>query len=502
MALLSMVSAMSNNIKIYAKKYQIVINLGLFLFALAFLLLMKPLVDPQASMDATYYYVMTDQLEKGAGFEEPFIWHHLNKYEKLVHPTDYWMPFGTILFYFARLVFGRSNEVWLNILIWSFLSVAIFNFCLQITKNYFASLVSFMVLAFAGKYLYCILTTDNMVIYACLGFIFFRLLGSQKDRSAYLGVISGLITLTRIEGHIFAFFAFIFQGLKTRNLRSILLMLLLFVVTLSPWLIRNKIALGDCWPLNSQGLFIRHYNEIFYEDFVGNLEHYLGLGYKTIIKQKLAGLWISLLQIFAVPGIFFYYPLWFLGLIVIWNKDGKYFSFLLVVFWLLCGLLFTIQAARGTTMHISTFFLPHFAAITGIGLDYLNRQKKLKRRFYYGIGIFVIFWSLSFSIISCIKQGKEYDSDNNPYKECFKKVVIPKNETVVSTYPIYTYHHEGCSGVISFKKTGPEFLAEKYKCNYILMDDRLNVEVLPNPKDWLKIYEKPPINLYKRKKPF
>ncbi len=473
--------------------------IGLFIFSFSFLFLMKPYVDPQASMDATYYHVMADQLEKGKGFEEPFIWHHLTKFEELIHPTDYWMPLGIVLFYLARIAGGVSAEVILNILIWSFLAVSIFRYCFKLTQNYFASFVSFCIFAFAGKYLYCLLTTDNFAFYAALGYLLLRILGSEKAHSVPLGIICGLIALTRIEGHIFSFFAIIFHWFKTRDMKKVFIVILLFLLTISPWVIRNKTVLDSYWPMKSQVLLMRNYEEIFYEDFEATLSHYLGLGKLEIFRQKVVGLWSSLVQLIAVPAIFLFIPLWLVGLIPIWKREGRFFTFLLFLFWLLCGLVFTLQGVRGTTMHISAFFLPHMALITGVGLDYLNKIKRLKKSVYLGTGIFIILWTITFSLISFNKQSKEYDDDNQPYKDLFKMVSIPQDEKIVSTYPIYVYNLNKNPGVISFRKTGPELLADRYDCTYILMDERLDIKVIPNELKWEKIYSRYPINLYRRK---
>ncbi len=477
----------------------LVLQIGLFILCVSFLMLAQKYVEPQASMDSAYYHILTDQLEKGNGFVEPFVWHHLNKYDSVSHPVDYWMPLGILAYFIARVVGGVPAEIGLNIFLWALLSVLVFRQVNKLTNNLFASIVAFFVFAFAGKFLFYLLTTDNIVFYAFLGFALISALSRNDDNPLSTGILAGMITLTRIEGIIFAFFAFLIEVSKTKKAKTGLLFVIAFALVILPWAVRNKITLDRWWPSNTKALFLRDYSELFSEEYPGTIQHFLGLGGKEILKQKFQGLWNSLLNFVAVPAFFIFYPLWILGLIRIWKGAGKVFSFFITLFWLLCGILFTHQGIKGTSMHISAFFLPHMAIITGVGFDFLIKEKKLGKKLTYSLGILIVLWALGFSIVSVNKLGKRYEGDNGPYKKLFSKCTLPEDAKIVSVYPIYVYYLSGIQGVISVLPKGPESLARKFSCNYILTDKRVKIEKLPDEGSWTEIASNTELTLYKKK---
>ena len=471
----------------------------LFFISFGILFLTSNFVDPQASMDSCYYHILTDQLEKGEGFVEPFVWQHLRKYDSVVHPTDYWMPLGTIAYYFARILGGENAEVILNIVLWSVLSVFVFIRTFSISKCWVCSIVSFLIFTFSGRYTFYLLTTDNIAIYAFIGYWFLFFAAKTEANPKLMGFISAIATLTRIEGIIFSCLALVIELLKSRTLRTFLLFTFVFVIVISPWAIRNKLSLNEWWPSNSKALYLREYGDIFNENFPGTFESFCKLGIKAIAMQKLKGLWNSFLNLIAAPAIFILYPLWILGIKKLWKNEGKVFTFYLTVFWFLCGALFTHQGIKGTSMHIGAFFYPHVAIITGLGLFYCKTEKKISAKKLKLIGTFLGLWAITFSFISIYSLTKRYDADNNPYKDLFEKVKIPSNECIISVVPIYVYYLTGVPGVISVMADGPERMVQKYNCNYVLTDERVKIDKPINVDQWNLIASNSLLTLYQRK---
>ncbi|MDD2998052.1 MAG: hypothetical protein PHV05_03250 [Candidatus Riflebacteria bacterium] len=479
------------------------IKTGLFLATVGFLIIIAFHVDPHASMDAAYYHVMVDQLEQEKGFAEPVIWHNLNKYDDLEHPIDYWMPLGIVLYYLARLTMGIAGEVWLNIFIWAFLAVIIYSKVLTLTKSRFCALVAFLAHIFCGRNIFYVLTTDNMAFSAILGYFYFNSLGNKDSKWYLTAIIGGLIALLRIGGVIFAAMGGIFEFYKTRRLRVLFLYSCLVLVILSPWIIRNIQVLNTPWPSNTKAIFLRNYGDFFNEEFKGTLEDYLVLGYKEIISQKLKGLRISLLNLVLLPAHFLFFPVWFPGLIAFWRRGNKGFTlFFVIFFWLLCGLAFTHQSEKGTALHISAFFYPAYAILTGMGLSALLESSSARRKkLYYFIGVSMVLWGMCVSYLSTRGIALQYSEDNAPYIQLFKEFPPASTDLIVSPYPLYVYYLTGCKGVVASKHTskGPGAMADKYACNLIVTSTKnMHVEK-PDPQSWQTIASHSLLVLYQRR---
>ena len=66
-------------------------------------------VDDLFSDDAYYYAVGAQQLYKGQGFTEPFVWNYLDPPETVPHPGfSYWMPLASILGWLGLGLLGDS----------------------------------------------------------------------------------------------------------------------------------------------------------------------------------------------------------------------------------------------------------------------------------------------------------------------------------------------------------------------------------------------------------
>lgn len=438
-------------------------------------------VDPQASMDSAFYHIMVNQLGEGKGFSVPIIWHHLRNYKQIIHPMDYWMPFGIIYYYLARIIGGVNFEITFNILIWSMLSVFIFFDTYKITRNALSSFVAYFTFVFCGKQMYYCLTTDNNAFYALLGYLLIKAMADKKQNVLITGLVGGLMTLTRIEGSIFAFLGALWQAHKSGKLKTFFMIVGIVLIVVSPWMIRNKQVLNTWWPSNSKALFLTSYDDIFDANFKGSPKEYFNKGIKWILKSKFDGFKGALTGLIAVPGMLVFYPFWILGIISLWKKEGKVFGFLMSVFLALCTLVFTYQSTKGTALHISSAFIPHISIILGSGLNFLFEEKKIRRSIQVFTCSIIILWAIVFTYNSLCYLKVNYENDNIPYKQLFSKYKIPSNEGIVSFYPIYVYFLNRNSGVMvsGMEKDSPGQIAKKYNCKYILTDSRAFLDVTP-----------------------
>ncbi|EKD81481.1 MAG: hypothetical protein ACD_39C01787G0003 [uncultured bacterium] len=482
-------------------KVNLVILFGLFLAAFSFLGIASLHVPPQASLDSAYYHIMVDQLEKGAGFTEPFIWHFLNDYQTIEHPMDYWMPLGIVFYYLVRLGFGASAEVWANIFIWSLLSVFVFVEVAKVTGKRYVAAFAFLTMLFSGRFLFYVLTTDNIAFYALFGFIFFKQLGSKKSRWYFTSIAGGLAALMRIEGLLIAIWGGLFEFHKARTLKTLIGYFIVLVLVLSPWMIRNYRVLSDLWPSNSKALFLQEYNDMFRRDVQLNPEHYFSMGGKAIFNQKLQGIWRSLLDFVAAPGLMVMYPLWLAGLLVLWKSSGRYFVLLLTFFLLFCGLVVPVQIAKGSAFHISAFFFPFFTVFGGAGLGYVQDHYRMTAKSCVVIILLVTVWSVCATFYSSVLLVNQYAFENAPYESMLARLSFAVHK-IVSVAPIKVYLESGAPGVIgsSVDQWEPFRLADDYSCDAIIIDKRAtDYQPLPENIKWQEVASDTYLNVYFRK---
>ena len=487
--------------RLSANTVNLVILSGLFIVSLSFLGIVSLHIPPQASLDAAYYHIMADQLEKGAGFTEPFIWHFLNDYQTIEHPMDYWMPLGIVFYYLARLGFGTAAEVWVNIFVWALLSVLVFVEVAKVTGKRYVAIFGFFSMLFSGRFLFYVLTTDNIAFYALFGFVFFKQLGSQNSRWFFTSIAGGLAALMRIEGLLIALMGGLFEFHKARTLKTIIGYFIVLVLVLSPWMIRNYNVLSDIWPSNSKALFLQEYNDMFRRDVKLNPEHYFSMGFKAILNQKLQGIWRSILDFVAAPGLLVMYPFWLAGLIVLWKSSGRYFVALLIFFIMFCGLVVPVQIEKGSAFHISAFFFPFFTVLAGVGLGYLRDHYRMRARLCVVLILLVTAWSMFATYYSTVSLLAQYAFENAPYESMLARLSFA-GLRVVSVAPIKVYLESGASGVISSSvdPNEPIRLADDYSCDAIIVDKRAtDYRPLPPSADWQKVASDTYLNVFYRK---
>ncbi|NCB40118.1 MAG: hypothetical protein EOM80_15265, partial [Erysipelotrichia bacterium] len=290
-----------------------ILKISLLFFAGAFLLCASTHIDPQASLDASYYKILAQQLDAGKGFKEPFIWQHLNDYQHIEHEIDYWMPLGIIIYHIAFKIFGDSGGIGLNILIWAVLCVLVYSDVYKQTTSRFSALIAFITLLFGGRIIFFLLTTDNIAFYGLLGYLLFKTVDKIRFSWPAAGVISGIAALTRIDGLIITAISGILVYLRTRSLKTLLAFVAIVLLIVMPWMIRNKISTGIFWQSNYKAIFMTDYEDFFRPEFSGSLKNYFRQGLKTIIFQKFDGLKASFFDFFVIPAFFIFIPLWLAG---------------------------------------------------------------------------------------------------------------------------------------------------------------------------------------------
>ncbi len=188
-------------------------------------------------MDADYYFAGGLQIAQGKGFSEEILWNYLDDPVGLPHPSHgYWMPMVSILAAAGMVLTGQANFATARLgLIVAAAAIppitGALSWKLSGRKN--NAWLAAILACLPAFYLPFLPTTDAFGVNMLLGGVFFLVLPSadksnQSDRSIMLrsfllGLIAGLMHLTRADGVLWVLVALLavsFLVLDGRNRSS------------------------------------------------------------------------------------------------------------------------------------------------------------------------------------------------------------------------------------------------------------------------------------------
>lgn len=365
----------------------------IFIIGLLVRIVVAALQQSPGFMDAEYYFIGGRHLAQGEGFTEQIIWNYLGDPSGIPQPShSYWMPLTSILASIGMIVFQNQSFAAAQIifvLIASLFPPLTAYLCYQLTQSRRSALLAGGLAILPAFYMPFITVSDTFGIYAVLGAVFFILLSEPFASKRFLtpfllGLISGLMHLSRADGIMWLGFAIISvlfylapknQNTKTKLqaiINGCLLVIGGYLAIMTPWFLRNIQTFGSPMaPGGSRALWIIDYNELFiYPGSLLSLERWLAAGFETILQARIWALKINLQRSIAEQGLIFLTPLIFFGL---W-KLRRDFRIQIGVFIWLCTFtvmtfIFPYQGARGGFFHSATALLPLFWTAAAIGLN-------------------------------------------------------------------------------------------------------------------------------------
>jgi len=439
---------------------------------------------------------MAKSLLRGEGFNEPFIWHRLNNYDQVVHPIDYWMPGGILLYSMAIFFMGETGGVALNIILWSILCLMAFADVYATTKSYMSAFLAYMFFLAAGRMIFFLLTTDNIAFYAAIGYMFFHSLDSDSHLPVKTGIVMGLAILTRIDGMIFSLLSIPVVFYKTRSFKLVVGFIITVLIVILPWVLRNSLVLGRYWPSNIKSLLISEYEDIFNQEFSGSVETFARQGIYTILVQRLAGVCRAFVDFVVIPSEFVFLPFWLAGLVVMRKQRALLFVYYLILILFISGIFFPFQSQKGTSMHISSFFFPFWAYLVGVGFNAFMQLKRARRWFCIAVMIACLAWIVNITYSSVQNYSLRYDTAKNKYQVLFRQYKPAVDQIVVSRNPVFVYELTMCRGVVWSKNCvlDPFKTAEKFGANYIVAGNQLVDRIA----SWTSVASSDELFLYRR----
>lgn len=475
-------------------------------------------------MDADSYYAGGRQLATGHGFSELYLWNYLDNPTGLPHPSNaYWMPLASLLAAAGAALFGASSWTAARVgflviaaalppltaaLAWSF------------TSRRELALTSGLLAVFPAFYLPFLPVTDTFGIYMLLGGLFFLIIslyfGNNTPKawlvsSFLLGIISGLMHLTRADGLLWLFLALtaIFFFRKPGKSRAFILLSLLLVFSgylliIGPWFARNVSEFGTpLAPGGSKMLWLTSYNQLFaYPASQISLAAWWHSGFAAIFKARAWSLGMNLASTLTVQGEVILLPLIGIGLWYLRKDRRVQLAFLA---WLLTfGVMtvaFPFAGARGGYFHSGAALQTVWWALSPLGLERVIEWGRRKRGWNgnQARGVFraalvvlaivltaIIFWS---RVIGG-KGGQAWGRENATYSLISKYLVsqgaVCEDIVMVANPPGFTLESGNPAIAIPDGNIDTLFtVAQKYKAIYLVLEkDSV-------PAGLLQVYENP-----------
>ncbi len=341
-------------------------------------------------LDSDYYYAGGIQLATGKGFTEPYLWNFLDNTTALPHPShSYWMPLASIISALGMWLTGQTTYASARlffILIAAFIPPLTAALAYTFSQRRDFAIASGVLAIFSVYHAPFVGVTDNFSLFMLFGglyFLFATQLIQDPARTRnwfFLGILAGLMTLSRSDGLLWLGITFLFAlrptPQATRNLqlvtRNSFLSLLGFLLIMSPWYARNINVYGSIMaPGGSRALWLANYDQTFiYPPTALNMQSFLALGWDHIIKDRLWAMNMNLQSGFAAHGGIILFPFIVAGIIYYWKDERvKLVSLAWLILFFVMTFLFPFAGARGAFFHAGAALQPMWWSLAPLGLE-------------------------------------------------------------------------------------------------------------------------------------
>jgi 4-amino-4-deoxy-L-arabinose transferase-like glycosyltransferase len=352
-----------------------------------------------AYSDAYYYYGVALRLVEGKGLTEASMFTYLSNAPTFPAPGNlYWMPMPTLIAAVGMLLFGHNYDAAQLGFIPLHAGIAVIAYWIgwRMTKTRKIAWGAGLLALFSVHYPPYLITTGTLGPYGFIGGLCLLMIGIgvepiiQDDQTTkpqtdgrwwfFAGMLSGLGYLTRSDGMILVGvigLAILFRRISWRfKAQHIALAAVGCLLVISPWLIRNKIAIGSFFPSGTfQVVFMRDYTEMWNYPPVISAQDFFASGLNNIIASRTQVLFSKepsglVWQFLDWEGFLILMPLMLWGL---WRnrKSPLLRGFMLYALFmhLILFVLFPLPAYRGSVFHSSAATMPFWATLAVLGMD-------------------------------------------------------------------------------------------------------------------------------------
>ncbi len=363
--------------------------LFLFFFGLVVTSVISYFEPHPGYLDADYYYAGGIQLATGKGFNEPYLWNYLDGVSSLPHPShSYWAPLSSIIAALGMRLTGQINFTSARlffILIAAIVPPLTAALAYTFSQRRDLAIASGALAIFSVYHAPFVGVTDNFSPFMLFGGLYFLVAtqliqGKDSNRNwLFLGILSGLMTLSRSDGLLWLALTFLFALWRNRknslfifHPSSFILALLGFLLIMSPWYNRNLSEYGSLMaPGGSRALWLANYDQTFiYPPEQLNPQSFLALGWDHILKDRLWALSNNLGNVFAAHGGIILFPFIVAGIIYYWKDERvKLTTLAWAILFIVMTFAFPFAGARGAFFHAGAALQPMLWSLAPLGLE-------------------------------------------------------------------------------------------------------------------------------------
>ncbi len=495
-------------------------------------------------MDSEFYYLGGKQLFNGS-LQIPVVWNYLDNPTNLPNPIfSYWMPFPSIVAALSMLIFGPSFLGSRILLLVLAAGLAPFTYWIayKITTNRFTSIIAGSLAILSGFYLKFLTIPETILPYMFLGVLFFYIFGKltsieyQKEFNSkdflFLGLLSGLIHLTRVDGLLFFLLGLaliVFLLLKIHKngkkmwIKNIAIFIGSYCLMMSFWFISN-LHFYDLFisPASSKAIWIATYDDTFiYPASRLNLNYWLENALKLRATQIFDAIKLNLGTLLGVQLMVFGLPLFVLGLKRNINNRVVRIGIIIYLFILISmTLIFPLAGARGGFLHSSSSVQILIWVLVADGLQGFfewgirNRNWNLIRsQRMFGSAFIVIIFLFTFiiykhDVIGASTKAFKWEQDYKQY-EMIEAIIaqksLNKSDVIMINNPLGYYYSTGRWSIVVPNAEINQLieLVNLFDVKYLVLDENLPekftenhdkliddyFEIIQETQSGIKIYE-------------
>jgi hypothetical protein len=453
-------------------------------------------------MDADYYMAGGLRLVQGHGFSEIILWNYLDDPQGLPHPShSYWMPLASILAAFGMWLTGQHDFFSARIpfiLLAGLVPPLTAVLAYQLTQRRELALLSGLLAAFPTYNISFLATTDNQVTHGVFGVLFFLVLHEKTYKNLFfLGILAGLMNLTRSDGLLWVALAFAFVAIRLYSLHrhnfrlwiqplllSATFILLGYFLITGPWFLRNLAEFGTPMaPGGSRAVLLTRYGETFiYPGSDLTFERWLSSGWMEILKARLNAACLNTLTGLGVQGGI---ALWPFILIAAWRlrHDARIQVGVLgwLALFLVMSLIFPFAGPRGSFLHAGAALMPLGWAIAPVGLEIVVTAARRRNWFtpqaqrVFRLMLFAINLMITLLLLNVRVINGNWDSSSKTYEQVEARLIetgITVNDVVMVANPPGYYLSSGRPAVVTpdAELTNVLAVAKKYNVRYLILE--------------------------------